>query len=281
VYQSSAEKLGRDVVSLVTQALPPSERIVTLDIVRGAALLGILIMNMPGFGESFFAGADGSHAFNDPVNRTAESLRDMLFSGKFNSMFSLLFGIGFTIQLGRMQRRQPQRALWLYGRRLIALMVLGLLHVLLLWGGDVLHVYAVLGIGLLLLRNASDRLIVGVIVACPAFPALTRLAQLLWVSQQAMDGQLAQFKVWEALDNRTFGHGSYASTVSLHAREFAFSYANPLSLWGMVSFYVQMATTMLMGFLVGRHGWVRRIGELMPQIRRLQFGALPSDFCAR
>ena len=90
--------------------LPVSERILTLDIVRGFALLGILIMNMPGFTNSFFIEADGSHLWTQPWDQGAELVRDMLFSGKFNSMFSLLFGIGFTIQLGRLQAREPERA---------------------------------------------------------------------------------------------------------------------------------------------------------------------------
>ena len=86
--------------------LPVSERIATLDIVRGFALLGILIMNMPGFSTSFFAEADGSHISTRRLDLGAEMVRDMLFSGKFNSMFSLLFGIGFTIQLGRLMDRR-------------------------------------------------------------------------------------------------------------------------------------------------------------------------------
>src|SRR5204863_8635529 len=90
-------------------SLPSSQRLPTLDIVRGVALLGILIMNMPGFGTSFFAEADGSHLWPSRIDQLAEQLRDMLFSGKFNSMFSLLFGIGFTIQFARMQEADPQR----------------------------------------------------------------------------------------------------------------------------------------------------------------------------
>jgi uncharacterized protein len=91
-----------------------SERIPTLDIVRGFALLGILIMNMPGFAASFFAEADGSHLWAGALDQRAEQIRDMLFSGKFNSMFSLLFGIGFTIQLKRMLERDPVHGLSLY-----------------------------------------------------------------------------------------------------------------------------------------------------------------------
>ena len=91
-------------------ALPSRQRIVTLDVVRGFALLGILIMNMPGFANSFFIEADGSHLWSAPIDRAAELAREMLFSGKFNSMFSLLFGIGFTIQFARMQQLAPGHA---------------------------------------------------------------------------------------------------------------------------------------------------------------------------
>jgi uncharacterized protein len=69
----------------------PVERIATLDIVRGFALLGILTMNMPGFAASFYAEADGSHLWPGALDQRAEQIRNMLFSGKFNSMFSLLF----------------------------------------------------------------------------------------------------------------------------------------------------------------------------------------------
>jgi len=119
----------------VDGALPIGERIATLDILRGFALLGILIMNMPGFGNSFFVEADGSHLWPGRIDQFAENLRDLLFSGKFNSMFSLLFGIGFTTQFARMEQRDPSRATSLYLRRLVLLAMLGLVHATLFWRG--------------------------------------------------------------------------------------------------------------------------------------------------
>jgi len=137
-------------------SLPVRERIATLDILRGFALLGILIMNMPGFGSSFFAEADGSHLWTGRVDQIAENVRDLLFSGKFNSMFSLLFGIGFTIQYARIEARDPDHATRIYLRRLAVLAALGLVHANLFWTGDVLHIYALLGLLLVFpLRRAS------------------------------------------------------------------------------------------------------------------------------
>ena len=255
-------------------ALPDNERIPTLDIVRGFALLGILIMNMPGFANSFFIEADGSHLWTKPWDLGAELAREMLFSGKFNSMFSLLFGIGFTIQLGRLQEREPERAVAIYMRRLLALLAFGLVHAFVFWNGDVLHVYALLGFLLLFLRGVSNRTIYLLIALCLLYPAVSGALRLLVITPEMVKANVALMQSWEASNNAAYGHGSFLVAAGEHAREQVFIYTNPLMLWGLFGFYVLMATTMLIGFLIGRNGWVRRIPELMPAIRRLQWWAL-------
>jgi uncharacterized protein len=254
--------------------LPVNERILTLDIVRGFALLGILIMNMPGFTNSFFIEADGSHLWTQPWDQGAELVRDMLFSGKFNSMFSLLFGIGFTIQLGRLQEREPDRATAIYTRRLVALLAFGLIHAMVFWTGDVLHIYAILGFLLLVLRNVSNRTVYLLIALCILYPAVSGTLRLLLMTPEIVKERVALMQVWEASNNAAYGHGSFLAAAREHARELLFFYDNPWNLWGTLGFYVQMTTTMLLGFLIGRNGWVRRIPELMPTIKRLQWWAL-------
>jgi len=66
--------------------VPVKERIVTLDAIRGFALLGIFIMNMPSFVASGFSSADGTELWPEWWDRTAEIAREVLFSGKFNSI---------------------------------------------------------------------------------------------------------------------------------------------------------------------------------------------------
>jgi len=251
------------------------QRIVTLDIVRGFALLGILIMNMPGFVSSFFAEADGSHLWSAPIDRGAELIRDMLFSGKFNSMFSLLFGIGFTIQFARMEQIAPGHATQLYLRRLLVLLAFGLLHAMFFWTGDVLHVYAILGLLLLfVLRKASDRLIIGLIVALLLYPAVSGVMRLLVITPEITAELVAQAKAFEASNNLAYGQGTFFDAAREHVREFTYFYSTVWSLWGNFGFYVQMATTMLLGVLVGRHHLAQRIPELLPSIRRIQWWAL-------
>ena len=78
-----------------TAPLPTADRIAILDVLRGFALMGILIMNMPGFSYSGWHESDGSHFWPGRIDQLAEEVRDALFSGKFNSLFSVLFGLGF------------------------------------------------------------------------------------------------------------------------------------------------------------------------------------------
>jgi len=254
--------------------LPVNERIATLDIVRGFALLGMLIVNMPGFSTSFFAGADGSEMWPSLLDQRAAMVRDMLFAGKFNSMFSLLFGIGFTIQLDRLLERTPERAVAIYIRRLLALMAFGLVHTIVFWNGDVLHIYALLGFGLLLLRNVSDRVVYTLIGACLLYPVVSGALRIFVMTPDVVAMQVLHMQAWEASNNLAYGHGSFPAAVLEHAREAVYFYTDPFMLWGALGFYVQITTTMLIGFLIGRNGWVRRIPELMPPLKRSQWWAL-------
>ena len=134
----------------------PEGRSHFLDGLRGLALFGILIVNMAafiGFGMNDEAGraATIGSAFDD----LAEVTMEWLFTGKFYSIFSLLFGIGFSIQLGRLEARGE--GIGRYVRRLTILFWIGLAHLLLLWLGDIVALYALMGLVLLLFRKASDR----------------------------------------------------------------------------------------------------------------------------
>ena len=256
-------------------SLPVAERLPTLDILRGFALMGILIMNMPGFSSSFFAEADGSHLWSSPVDQLAEQVREALFSGKFNSMFSLLFGIGFTIQYTRMQQADPAHATALYLRRLGVLLAFGVIHACVFWPGDVLHTYALLGIVLVLgLRHVSDRGIVALIVACLLYPALSGLLRLAIFTKELTAERVRLAQSFDASNQLAYGHGSFLDMVVENTRVMAHFYGDWLNLWGMLGWYLMLGMTMMIGVLAGRRRWVQRADELMPQIRRLTWWAL-------
>jgi uncharacterized protein len=253
-----------------TAALPVSERISVLDVLRGFALMGILIMNMPGFSYSGYHESDGSHYWPSQLDQMAEQVRDALFSGKFNSLFSVLFGLGFTIQFARMQQQDPVGADRLYLRRLLMLLVIGVVHACVFWFGDVLHVYALLGIILLFgLRKVSDRGLVLVMVGCLIYPLVSSLLRVAFVSKEFVASRVALGKGFALTNDAAYGTGSFWATAWENMRMMAHEYGDLYALWGTFGWYVSMTLTMLLGVLAGRRRWAQRIPELMPQIKRL------------
>jgi uncharacterized protein len=246
------------------------ERLFELDLVRGVALLGILIMNMPGFATSFYSGSSGSESWIHWWDEWTALLRNVLFSGKFNSMFSLLFGIGFTIQLDRLLERRGAQGLQIYLRRLAILFVFGAIHMLVFWTGDVLHMYALLGVLLVLLRNRSDATIVALIVALLLYPIASGVFKMIVRDAGYIDTLGQTFSDWVTSNDAAYGRGSFIDAMHEHMRETWFLYTDPASLDFTLSFYAQLTTTMLLGFLIGRHRIVQRIPELMPQIVKVQ-----------
>ena len=120
-----------------------NERIAFFDVLRGVALFGILIVNV------FSFGADAT-AWTDPLDRTVWTLKHTLFESKFWALYSLLFGMGFYLQ-----NLSPSYTVGRAVRRLLVLMVLGCLHGL-LFEGDILMLYAELGLLLLVLNRLPN-----------------------------------------------------------------------------------------------------------------------------
>lgn len=252
--------------------IPPGERIEVLDAIRGFALLGIFIMNMPAFNTSLFLGFDQG-LWPHWWDRGTEVVREIIFSGKFNSMFSMLFAVGFTIQLERLQVREPQRATRIYLRRLFWLFVFGAVHACIFWAGDVLHIYAVLGLVLLALRSAPDRAIVALIFGCLLYPAIIGMVKMQILTQQDMQATIMLTQNAITADNAAFGHGGFLDTVRRSTDAMRIFYEYPLRL-GMAAGYVQFFTTVLIGLLLGRHRFFHNVGAQLPLVRRAQWWAL-------
>lgn len=122
------------------------ERVDLIDILRGFALLGILLVN--------FAGSSG-----DAVNRLdkiVSAVLDITVSVSFYPLFSFLFGLGFAIQLLR-ARERGAGVMELYLRRMLALFLIGSFHAIVIWDGDILVNYALFGLLLIPLHGLRDR----------------------------------------------------------------------------------------------------------------------------
>lgn len=141
-----------------------SERSPMLDSLRGWALLGILVANMVSFiGFPFLDDAQRGATIGAAFDDISELLLEWLVVGKFYSIFSLLFGIGFAIQLNRLEQRGEGVPRYL--RRLAVMFLIGMAHMLFMWLGDIVALYALMGGVLLLFRHQSDRALIGWAIA--------------------------------------------------------------------------------------------------------------------
>ena len=132
------------------------ERIQTLDVMRGFALLGILLMNIEAMVGPVIAATTGLDPALTGADRWTDALIYIFVQGKFFTLFSLLFGMGFAVMSQR--ALAAQRAFsGLYWRRSMALLGIGLVHALLIWSGDILVTYALLSMLLLGFREVSGR----------------------------------------------------------------------------------------------------------------------------
>ncbi|MET7327087.1 DUF418 domain-containing protein [Nonomuraea sp. NPDC005650] len=118
-------------------------RIAALDVIRGFALCGILLANVQPIASL------GAPAVSEPSASPGDAWLGLLVEQRFYPIFSLLFGVGFSLLL-RSAGERTARPRLLLSRRLLALLAMGLAHHLLLWQGDILAVYAVVGLVVLL-----------------------------------------------------------------------------------------------------------------------------------
>ncbi|MVM29039.1 DUF418 domain-containing protein [Spirosoma sp. HMF4905] len=138
----------------VYQPVAQTERIQTLDILRGVALLGILIMNIWTFGLSSQQFVRGLHG----VNYWLFIVIDTLFAGKMRALFSMLFGAGVVLFLMKKQQPGQLNPIELFVRRQLWLMVFGVINAyILIWQWDILFHYGIVGILLFSFRQVSPR----------------------------------------------------------------------------------------------------------------------------
>ncbi len=144
-----------------------SERIRSLDVLRGVALLGILLMNITGFGLVFMAYVDPTvQGGADGYNLLAWLINNMFFEGTMRALFSMLFGVGMVLMTSRMINRGGGiEVADIYYRRTIWLLIFGLIHgYLILWTGDILFAYGLWGLFLFPFRNTNPKKLITAVV---------------------------------------------------------------------------------------------------------------------
>lgn len=240
-----------------------AERLQALDVLRGFALLGILLMNIEGMAGPLMASMTGLDPALSGADRWVDGAIYLLVQGKFFPLFSLLFGMGFAVMMMRAEA-SGRPFFWLYLRRVLVLLAIGLAHALLLWPGDILVSYALMGLVLLLgFRRTPVPRLPKWGVAMMLAPALLMMAfGLLGSAMKAMPGearagyeqalaeQSAAIAAQVEAQRQAYGHGSFAEATAQRLAD----------LGDMLGFLVIYGWLLLGLFLVG--AWFARSGAI-------------------
>ena len=254
-----------------TEPVAPASRIVEVDIVRGFALFGVLLVNMYGFG------AD-SIAWNSPTDKLAFAITRVFFESKSWTLFSLLFGFGFAVQLQHAQVRNSS-ILPTYLRRLFVLFAFGAAHAL-LFDGDILMLYAELGLGLLLVRRLPTRILlllaVGLMLVFPLI-RLVSAGDQTNRSEEARSIGEARARLERAQSTHVYATGSLTEVAADNASAIP---ANPLEDVKTPESGLAVFAMFLVGFSAGRSGFLRDIPGHTAAIARVRAWGLGFGFSA-
>ena len=212
-----------DVTTSARAAAHPTaerDRLPLLDAVRGMALGGILLANLTSFfGADMLTAAERAAQPAAGLGQAVLVAVDWLVEGKFYSVFSMLFGIGFALQAQRATSRGDDIGPF-FRRRMAVLVLIGLTHMYVLWAGDILLLYGVMGLALpWLWRRPMPARFVAMAVLF-AVPFATHV--MVWTSDGALDPR-APFAAVGATLREAFGIAS-RTTLDLFARGSSLDY---------------------------------------------------------
>jgi uncharacterized protein len=232
-----------------SQPIAPSKRIDLIDALRGFAILGILMVNMKLFYSPLASMALGYQGSEGSADLLSMIFIKIFFEGKFYMLFSLLFGYGFYIFMKKSTTNGSSIAP-VFARRINILLVFGLLHVLLLWAGDILVWYALYGFLLMAFRKVSNKGLIKWAIALPLIP-ITIVGFIVLYSgfQQSQMGAEYSASIAEKLQasqaffaeaTAVYSTGTFTQIMAMRIREYIEALAA-----GFISF------SLLAAFLIG------------------------------
>jgi uncharacterized protein len=248
-----------------------AERVAVIDMLRGLALCGILLIHVATFARP--GAPPGLGYMGTVLNELILAGLILFIEAKFFCLFALLFGVSFAVQRESADRRGLAFAP-MFRRRLLILGLIGIAHILFVWEGDILLLYAAIGLLLIplsewpserLARWAALLLGIPLLIVGVAFGGLL-LARLHPEAAAWLRAAEAQFN-GEFAATRAGVIARYASDAPLYAAS------------GRVRSYVEgiplllvrapaVLAMFLVGFMVGRHGILRDVERHLPLLRR-------------
>jgi uncharacterized protein len=239
------------------------ERVQVMDVLRGVALFGVFLMNLAPFASAPIMATE-QQLLSLPTAGFDFALLDVLrwlVADKANTMFAFLFGLGFYLQMKRLEARGVDFER-LYKRRLTVLLIIGLANLFFLWTWDILHLYALAGFILLPLRRLATRDLfgIGLILALLGRTGEKALAEFApqgnWLG---LPGGYADPDI--LLRQQLSESGDYFAIV---ANFFDWVFVDYLASGMILGWLCYALGRFLIGAWVGRHGWIARASEFLP-----------------
>lgn len=268
-----------------TRASPPAasanarpvdegERLVLLDTLRGFALCGVFMANVYlWFSGRMFLSRPQMQALlanASWLDTAVDQAFGPLIGGRFITIFSFLFGLGFAVQLGRAEGRGAS-VVPVFARRLVVMLGAGLAHLFLLFQGDIVSTYALLGFTLLLFHKRADRTLLLwaaalIFLGPPLWNLALRLPQMLGSqgAEEAAKAAMEKSMALRAQVMEAFSHGSWLDTV----RSGAAYYLGDL-FWNLSIFLPVIVGRFLLGLWAGRRRLFHDAPQHLPFFRRL------------
>ena len=235
------------------------ERYMILDVLRGLSVCGIALANYPEFALWTFLPEEEQAAMSTAgIDAVVRYMLYLFVDGKFYTIFSLLFGVGFSLILAR-------HSVSLFLRRMLILAVIGFCHLMFIWSGDILLLYAIGGLLLPLFIRQTDRTLMVVAVALIVLPvgldALTEFA--------GIDFAAPFYDAWwssasrQGINEQNFA--SWLRDADSYPQMFAFLVQGAHErLWEFVAGHrlLKVVGLFIIGYLIGKNRLYARLPEL-------------------
>ncbi|HVE62105.1 MAG TPA: DUF418 domain-containing protein [Chitinophagaceae bacterium] len=197
--------------SVSFQSVSSHGRMQLLDVLRGFASFGILLVNIHSFSDvGWLTPEQKSSMATYPVDNVVKTILDIFIDTKFITLFTILFGVGFAIQLERAKAAGINFKAY-FAKRMAILLTIACLHAYLLWFGDIIRYYAIAGFFLLLIMNWSVKAILRIAVFFAVFvtASVFILNSIIGIHYHANYPALQQI-------HDAFAYGSYSEVLKIN-----------------------------------------------------------------
>jgi uncharacterized protein len=248
----------------VEKLIKPSEakeRIHAIDIVRGFALFGIFLVNMPAFFMPILY-IDQQKATETVLDKATVIFIDIFAQANFYTLFSFLFGFGTIFFYERLKEKELRPLPYLL-RRFLFLLLLGVIHMVLIWHGDILITYAITAFVLILFLNAKGKTLLNTAIAMIGLPHLF-VGLLVIISGRSSSPERPK----SANDiQEVYQHGSFLEITSQRIADYFYVHGG----LGIVFILITLLPMFLLGAYFAKEKLFHHVGEHKSKLKMLAF----------